>query len=274
MSLAVFGGNGFLGKRIAQKAIESGVKVIAFSRSGKPPAINNHHDAYWISKVEWKKADILNPATYSKEIRQVDTVVHSIGMLFEDQAYKLQLSGEINLWEDLKKIGAMAKGPNPMEKAEIPPDQTYEAVQRDSAILLADTLLKTHLSKKKQPNTPTFVYISADKLMPGIPLGYIETKREAEYELMNKEDLRTIVLRPGFMYDALITNPKEKRNVAKSVIQCGYSAKQFIFGDKIDFLNSSIRPPVSTQQVATVAWEKIQDKLFSGIVPLEVIAKA
>lgn len=266
-TIAVFGGNGFLGRRICQQGIQSGYKVIAFSRSGAAPALGSHHDVAWSSKVSWQKADIFNPDTYRKQLADVDAVVHSIGILFENLDYKPLLETNINPWEDLKSLVQRAqKGPNPMTKTV---HNTYGAIQRDAAIILADALLELKGSKSAPP---AFVYILADRLIPGIPSGYLSTKREAEAALLSRSpDLRTIAMRPGFMYDEQNPGPLIKRNIVKGVIGTGSRVKEMVFGNSVPLLNNLVRPPVLVQRVAQTIYEKLNDALFSGVVPLEEI---
>ncbi|CAK7892205.1 MIOREX complex component 2 [[Candida] anglica] len=261
-SIAVFGGNGFLGKRICEQGIRSGYNVISLTRSGIAPKIESHHDAHWISKVQWKKADLLDPKTYKEALGEVDTVVHSVGMLFEDQQYKKVMNSNPSIPDLLKLI----KGGNPMAKDS---KTTYESIQRDSAVIIADAFLKEN-SKKKNKSL-SYVYISADKLPPFIPAGYINTKREAEVALSSKPGLRTILMRPGIMSDET-ESLTSHRNKITSLLSYVYGAKESIFGKNVPFLNANIRPSVSTQQVSRKIFEKLEDSNFSGVVLLEDIA--
>lgn len=273
-SIAVFGGNGFLGKRICQQGIESGYKVISFTRSGKPPTLTSHHDLHWLQQVQWEKADILKPDTYKKQLNGVDTVVHSMGLLFENLNYKLLLDSELNLFEDLKNLQKSilgGTGPNPMARTT---QNSYASIQRDSAVLLADILLKKHSKKAASSPPVSFVYISADQELPIVPSGYITTKREAETELrLRSPGIRSIIMRPGFMYDELDQNPRKKRNIVKGVLQAGFDLKNCVLGDSVPLVNGIIRPIVSTQKVAREVFKKIEDKSFFGIVPLDEIAR-
>lgn len=51
--LVVFGGNGFVGSRITEEAVRTGLPVVSISRRGTPPPGVN---ASWTSQVEWAKA--------------------------------------------------------------------------------------------------------------------------------------------------------------------------------------------------------------------------
>lgn len=93
--LLVFGGNGFLGRRICQEGVLRGLEVVSISRSGKPPVLKSSlRDKDWIKEVRWESADILNPSTYYKHLQGASGVVHSLGILLEDESYKKKLRQE------------------------------------------------------------------------------------------------------------------------------------------------------------------------------------
>lgn len=260
-SIAIFGGNGFLGKKICETGINLGYNVASFSRSGKVPA--EVASLPWSQQVKWEKADIFNPTTYKDKLSNYGTVVHSIGLLFENQSYKKSINTNFNFLNDLQTFSNMLKGSNPMEKSE---GNTYEAIQRDSAMILADAFLEV------QPENPTFVYISADRQMPFIPSGYLNTKREAEFELSCKEGLRPILMRPNFMYDE-DHKSLNTRDVITALMKAGYATKNCILHDRIGFINDLVRAPVSTERVSGKIYEKIEEEGFKGIVKLEDILK-
>lgn len=47
-TLLVFGGNGFVGTRICEEALKTGLAVVSISRSGAPK-----QNAAWTNEVEW-----------------------------------------------------------------------------------------------------------------------------------------------------------------------------------------------------------------------------
>lgn len=257
-SIAVFGGNGFLGRKICEVGVELGYKVGAFSRSGVAPSSAK---GKWVEQVSWNSANIFDSKTYEEQLKEYDTVVHSIGILFENQSYKKSMNSNFDFLQDIQRLANTVKGGNPMDKNDY---NTYGAIQRDSAVLLADSFLKVH-------DKGNYVYISADQAIPIVPEEYITTKREAEFELSYKPNLRTIVMRPGFMYDD--SESHTNRDFLKSLLNLGYSTKELVIGDKIEFFNRLIRPPVSTEKVAWTIYEKLQDETFKGVVGLDEIVK-
>ena len=260
-TIGVFGGSGFVGRSICKKGVQLGYNVIGFSRSGKPTGIQGA----WVDKVNWHKADIFDPSTYENQLKDIDVVVHSMGLLFENQAYKKTINTNFNFFNDIQNLARVMRGANPMTKGQ---HDSYEAIQRDSAVILADAFLEAR--KEKMKPKPTFVYISADQKMPIVPEAYIDTKREAEFELSCKPGLRSISLRPGFMYDSEL-QLLNARALLKTLLSLGYGVKNAVLGDNVSYINNLIRPPVSVQQLSLTLYDKVEKEEFDGTVLLEEI---
>ena len=56
--LLVFGGNGFVGTRVCQQALETGLSVVSISRGGRPPL-----QADWVPRVDWVQASPASQAS-------------------------------------------------------------------------------------------------------------------------------------------------------------------------------------------------------------------
>lgn len=269
-SIAVLGGNGFVGRKICEVGIRLGWSVTSLSRSGKPPAAISHADHSWISQVKWEKADLFDPSSYEQSIAGKTAVVHSVGILFENMDYKTSINLNFSFLNDMQKLANIAKGSNPMARDS---KTSYAAIQRDLAVVLADTFIKENSPRLEDAPKPAFVYISADNKPPVVPEGYLITKREAEFELSCKKDMRTIVMRPGFMYDP--SEPaSNNRKLLSTFVGLGYDVKNAVFADKFKILNDLVRPPVSTEKVALKVYEKLADPSFAGVVGLEEIVKS
>ncbi|ODV60276.1 ubiquinone biosynthesis protein COQ11 [Ascoidea rubescens DSM 1968] len=259
-SIVVFGGNGFVGKRICQAGINAGFSVTSLSSSGVPPKPVVEEDSQWISKVDWQKANVFDPDSYKKHLKNKTSVVHSIGILFENSNYKDSLSD--SPFSFLKKFNPL--GANPLKKAN--ESLTYEKMNKQSALILAkayaEQLLESNALPETKVESPSFVYISADQGFPGLSKGYLQTKREAEQQLkLDYENIfRSIIMRPGFMYDE--TDKKSVRSVFSTLAN---------IGNKIPVVDLLVRPSISTQKVGISAIRRIQDKKFSGIVFLDAI---
>ncbi|GME71205.1 unnamed protein product [Ambrosiozyma monospora] len=138
----------------------------------------------------------------------------------------------------------------------------------ESAVVLGETLIevKEQLKNDKDNKAPAFVYISADKAVPGAN-GYIESKRQAEYELYQMQPkLRPIFMRPGFMYDEKIND--DSRSKLKQVLSFANSVNNTVLRNSFDGV---IRPIVSTQTVSKWCISKIEDNEFHGPVMLDTM---
>lgn len=49
--LLVFGGNGFVGSRVCEEAVKTGLQIVSINRSGRPK-----QSAPWIDEVDWVQA--------------------------------------------------------------------------------------------------------------------------------------------------------------------------------------------------------------------------
>ncbi|CAI4668106.1 ASN_collapsed_G0038140.mRNA.1.CDS.1 [Saccharomyces cerevisiae] len=273
--LIVFGGNGFLGKRICQEAVTSGYKVVSVSRSGKAPHSNELNDKQWMQEVQWTAADIFKPDSYHELLNNATNVVHSLGILLENENYKQTLS-KPPTYDSKLRLLSFGAGPNPLKKSS--PYFTYEMMNKQSAIILADTfkqkILKKSKKEQEKANQRSFTYISADKGFPLIPSGYINSKREAEIELEKMQRyFRPIIVRPGFMFDEH-RNAIGPRSFIHTALELLYCGNKFLLRNKLQLLNDLIRPTVSTQQVSKSVLKNIENPDFKGVVTLEEIRKA
>lgn len=81
MHLLVTGGNGFIGRRVCERAVAAGHDVTSVARSG-PPA--PEHRGAWTDAVEWVGADVFAPHEWRERLAGVDCLVHSVGTIDED----------------------------------------------------------------------------------------------------------------------------------------------------------------------------------------------
>jgi len=80
--LVVPGGNGFIGAEICRVAVQNGHDVVAFGRTGRPALTPARHP--WTGSVEWRAADVFEPATWRDLLDDADAVVHTIGTIQEN----------------------------------------------------------------------------------------------------------------------------------------------------------------------------------------------
>ncbi|MFP4227858.1 MAG: NAD-dependent epimerase/dehydratase family protein, partial [Salinivenus sp.] len=81
MKLVVPGGNGFIGSEICRIAVRNGHEVAAFGRTGRPNLSPAQHP--WVSDVEWRAADALDPKTYRDLFDGADALIHSVATIRE-----------------------------------------------------------------------------------------------------------------------------------------------------------------------------------------------
>ncbi len=78
MHLLVTGGNGFIGRRVCERAVKAGHTVTSVARSGPPDAAGP-----WATDVTWISADVFAPHEWRSHLADADCLVHSIGTLSE-----------------------------------------------------------------------------------------------------------------------------------------------------------------------------------------------
>ncbi|PYH34463.1 ubiquinone biosynthesis protein COQ11 [Aspergillus neoniger CBS 115656] len=269
--VVVAGGNGFLGSRICKSAVARGWEVTSLSRSGEPrwnTVTGSLNRPSWASSVEWAKADMLKPETYKPFLNGANAVVHSMGILLEAD-YKGVVQGREPILSGLQKAFAASKpgSQDPLQRREGEPLQvkerngqfTYELMNRDSAVALAQETLNEHV--------PTFLYISAASGAPVLPSRYITTKREAESIIAAKlPELRSVFVRAPFMYD-------ESRKFTLPIALGGFVGSQVnaLLGNRLDFLGSMVTKPFQVDTVGEAVMEALDDESVRGALGVEKI---
>ncbi|KAJ5129275.1 uncharacterized protein N7515_005314 [Penicillium bovifimosum] len=269
--LIVAGGSGFLGSRICKAAAARGWTVTSISRSGEPrwdTITDSPERPSWASSVEWAKADILKPETYKSHLKGATAVVHTMGILLEAD-YKGVVQGKEPIFSGLQRAFSTSKlgSQNPLARQEgeaLEPKErdgqlTYELMNRDSAIALAQ--------ESRNEKVPAFVYISAAAGAPILPARYITTKRDAEAAITsNLPDLRSIFVRPGFMYDS-------SRKFTLPIAMGGFIASEFnnFLGKRLGFLGSMAEKPLKVDVVGEAVVEALEDETTKGVVETKQI---
>ncbi|KAI0736768.1 NAD-P-binding protein [Fomitopsis betulina] len=204
--ILVVGGNGFVGSAVCKAALARGMQVTSISSSGEPFKTPKGHHPAWVSKVDWRAADALQPETYAHLLPQVTAVVHTLGTLLEDTRYKKALGrGDIPALAGIVASNVLGGGPssNPLASGEGRPN-SYETLNRDAAIHVCDAFISSKTSFPVEGPRP-FVYVSAEDIFrPIVPARYIETKREAEQLIGQKIAInpgyRAVYIRPSLIY--------------------------------------------------------------------------
>ncbi|CAK7226623.1 hypothetical protein SBRCBS47491_006294 [Sporothrix bragantina] len=264
--LVVCGGNGFLGSRICKFGVQRGWEVTSISRSGEPrwEVVSKTRTApSWARRVSWERADVFLPETYAPLFRGANYAVHSLGILLEAD-YKGILSGQDSPLAGLRKVfGAGAATPNAPVSSKNK-HLTYEAMNRDSAILAAKAAA--------EGGVDAFAYISAASGGPGLPSRYLGTKREAEQLLTaaatkpatGEQPLgRPIFVRAPFMYDA---SARPLTLPLAAIAGAGTIANRFTGGALTGLLGTMGTKPLKVDEVAEAVIEALSDESVSGAV--------
>ena len=120
-----------LGSRICKAAVAHNYRVTSLSRSGQPDwkalwSLSSPPE--WASQVEWHKANVFDPSTYSDKLDGASAVVHTMGILIEED-YKGVLTGKEPIISGLKK----AFNNREVDRGK---QLTYESMNRDSGKVL------------------------------------------------------------------------------------------------------------------------------------------
>ncbi|EFE39888.1 hypothetical protein TRV_05400 [Trichophyton verrucosum HKI 0517] len=255
--IVVAGGSGFLGKITL---IYKQYSMVSEYRHGEPKwdTVSPSGQApRWAQKVEWAKADLLDPSSYNEHLKNASAVVHSMGIILEAD-YKGILQGKESPITGIQKmVGSFAGVTTGPGKSQM----TYRTMNTESANSIASTAIS--LAKKTtKENIPTFVYISASSGAPIIPQGYILSKREAESSIMSMfPNLRSIFVRPTFMYDS-------SRRLSLPIAVGGMIASEvnLLTGGKLSALGSMAEKPLKVSVVGEAVVESIDDSDVDGVV--------
>src|SRR5690554_4965244 len=161
--ICVLGGSGFLGKEICRLIVAMGHQAVSVSRGGRASLSDVSRAEPWVEGVEWVRSDILNAA------------------------------GEVDAWAGaLVGCDALIHAVGIGQEEDAPSGQTFARLHRDSVAAAARAAAQAGVAK--------FVLISAAQLPPGLPAGYLQSKRQGE-SLLQDIDIPTVILRPSFIHD-------------------------------------------------------------------------
>ncbi|KAK3843778.1 MAG: hypothetical protein J3R72DRAFT_439946 [Linnemannia gamsii] len=264
--LFVVGGTGGVGFQVCKVAVARGWEVTSLSRRGKPTLTEANQKDFvapqgWTHKVNWAQGDSLNPSTYKDEIAGTNAVVHTVGLLLEDD-YKEILHSQ-NFDELAKSVQTAIRGQNPLDTRKTPKTGlTYEKINRDTAITVANEAAKEGIE--------SFAFVSAAFAPPMVPNRYITTKREAETALLtHPAGFRPIIFRPGFL-----STPDRPFTLPLAGLLQVSSA---ILGDSIrgtiPFAQAASTPPLEMETLARAIVNSLENPGVRGIVDVEGIAE-
>ncbi|RUP49571.1 hypothetical protein BC936DRAFT_142178 [Jimgerdemannia flammicorona] len=200
-----------------------GWEVVSLSRRGLQPSFYDRGTPDWAEKVTWVSGDSLEPSTYAEHLVGAHSVIHTVGILMEADYKRVVRSRTVGEFvEGVKGLVRRDRG-NPLKREREEEGVTFERMNRDTGEIVREgegrfpaslgfrrynftppdlvhpaiTIARTAAAI---PTIESFVYVSAMDIFPFVDPRYITTKREAERFLLAKDEFRTVVLRPGFIY--------------------------------------------------------------------------
>lgn len=230
----------------------------------------------------------MDPSTYKDAITGADAVVHTVGMLLEDD-YKDVLHSQS--FEDLtKNVQSAIRGQNPLDTKKAPKSGlTYERINRDTGktnnTLLRRMFPEKHGTLRSNPflirllhvheialtvaneagkaGVESFVFISAAFAPPMVPNRYLTTKREAESALLtHPSKIRSIIFRPGFMStpERPITLP------LAGLLQVSSAILGNSVNGTIPFAQALSTPPLAMETLARAVMNAVENPEIKGII--------
>ena len=253
LTVAVFGGSGYLGRRITQSLVDEGCDVISISRSGKPPqyyldSIDDVEESsstskHWSDLVQWVSYDI-DEYTIHQNIEQSSQTRYQMPQI--DAA--ISCIGNVNPDPQWVKTSFFGLGFN------------------DARLFHENGILnKNAIQMAKDAGAKDFVYTSVSyevaKMLEGPIPGYINGKREAEHAAYSLFGEKTFVLGPSLMYGGNRFNAFGnfystfvESNFAKSYTGFNNFLRNLSSAPMEDWVEKVIfTPPVKVDVVARVA---------------------
>lgn len=232
--VVVFGGNGFVGSRVAQQLVQSGAKVVSISRSGTLPAWADGQP--WVSGVTWKKGDPTKEE-FAGDLAGSAAVVSCIGVIGGSGESMEQGNGAVNV-QAIQQAAAAGV-----------PKMVYVSVSEAVGGAVGDFELRGKYGFSLK--------------------GYFKGKQQAEEALQRCFPDAAVVLAPTFIYGGAefgLTPPRVAQGYG-SLVEKALSLppiKSLAEGLLPGVLGLALLPPVSVDSLATAAAAAALGKVASG----------
>ena len=206
----------------------------------------------------------MDTQTYRHLLKDASTVIYTVGILLESE-YK-SIVGAKSPLEAIKRLGnklhQSLSPPNPLTHQQVKHSEhiSYQSINKTGAIKAAREAAKHDVG--------SFMYVSAAAGFPGIPKGYIRSKREAEAEISLLENIRSCYIRPGFMYSPLRPMTVQIGNIIEA---SRYTNQNLLRNTMGSCLGAAAMPPLNVHTVAKATVEAILDESIKGPVNIELI---
>jgi len=219
----------------------------------------------------------MNPDTYQAALKDMDAVVHSMGILLEAD-YKGVLTGKEPLVSGLKKAFDSTRGGPENTVRMGHAALNYETMNRDTGLSSRDQVWNgidsvcaavTLAEEAVKAKAKSFLYVSAIDSFATLPKRYITTKREAEAiigRIGAESNMRSIFLRPSFLYDSsrAVTVPLAGVLGIMSVVNR-------LFKRRLPGLGAAGYKPLAVEDVAGAAVKALEDETVNGPVDVDAI---
>lgn len=108
------------------------------SQSGTPYKTPAGHTPTWSTKVQWHAGSAFDPSSYSSLVSSSSAVVHTLGILLEDQGYKRSVQGGNIFGLGKAVLGGITGSPGNPLKGKEDKRKGYEGMNRDSGELISN----------------------------------------------------------------------------------------------------------------------------------------
>ncbi|KAG2357683.1 mitochondrial protein [Suillus spraguei] len=179
-------------------ALARGMEVTSISSSGNPYKTPQGHTPAWVERVEWRKADAMNPESYADILPGVDAVVHTVGTLLDNTQYKQKIQ-EGDVMGFIKSFAGRGSGPLAEGQR-----SAYDILNYESAVCVCEAFVASKPVSGLTRVRP-FVYVSAEDFSrPVVSVRYLETKMQAEKRIeeivRDHPQYKGVYVRPSLIY--------------------------------------------------------------------------
>ncbi|KAI3644058.1 hypothetical protein MP228_010222 [Amoeboaphelidium protococcarum] len=286
MKVAVVGGTGFVGRHIANLLKQRQIPVVVISRSKQQSGVISG-----INHVQWDVADPLGSDKLSDkdrdQLRDVTSVVHCVGSLFDNASYKHVLGKQ----QMSSPFDSQSPGRSTILQSGVRFGQTRQSSQTGAYHKLnresVKNVLRAFHSDIKARQIETVAFVSASRNLLPFPFrdcllssgedSYLQSKLDAEKYLIDgriagddvdddssKMNYTRLIFRPGFIYaeEQTYTMP-----VAATFSVMNWVKKDLLPTSVQSILPAAVEKPVHVLKLATQVVDAITNNKADHLAP-------
>jgi len=231
LNVLVFGGTGFVGKKITSLLVERGHRVVSLSRRGGPTDSR-------ITHVQGDAGNLAACLALGKEHGPFDAVVHCIGVLLDSDSR-------------LSSLNRLASGSGSVPDQ----DSTYDKITRVTAFNMLEIVSQQQRPQSSKPIPFVFVSAAEAAWTFRAPIGFLERYLEAKRAVEKKLFENRSVIRPTILRPSLVFTPSRPQALISVVPFFVASALRVPF----------VARPVTLDTLGRAAVYAIEDERVSGI---------